>query len=94
MELKTKHLEKPTQVIVILQSTLPRVHGVYIYNAQDFYMHYYSSGEPGGARRIHEDLVDTFCRSEKNTWDYTKEEVMDSSRIEIISDMEAFYIEL
>ena len=94
MELKTKHLEKPTQVIVILLSTLPSVRGVYIYNAQDFYMRYYSSGEPGGARRIHEDLVDTFCRSEKNTLDYTKDEVMDSTRIEIISDMEASYIEL
>ena len=93
MVLNTKQLEKPSQTIVILKSTLPGVHGVYIFKAEDFYFRYYGTGEPGGARRIHEDIVDTYMRSE-NTWGYNTETLMESTTIEIINDMNAFYIEL
>lgn len=93
MVLNTKQLEKPKRIIVILKSTLPGVYGVYIFKAEDFYFRYYGTGEPGGARRIHEDIVDTYMRSE-NTWGYNTETLMESTTIEIINDMNAFYIEL
>ena len=94
MVLNTKQLKKPSQSIIILKSTLSDVHGVYIFKAEDFYFRYYSTGEPGGARRIHEDIVDTYMSSEENTWGYNKETLMESTTIEIINDMNAFYIEL
>ena len=94
MVLNTKQLKKPSQSIIILKSTLPGVHAVYIFKAEDFYVRYYGTGEPGGARRIHEDIVDTYMRSEENTWGYNTETLMESTTIEIINDMNAFYIEL
>ncbi len=94
MVLNTKQLKKPSQSIIILKSTLPDVHGVYIFKAEDFYFRYYGTGEPGGARRIHEDIVDTYMRSEENTCGYNKETLMESTTIEIINDINAFYIEL
>ena len=94
MVLNTKQLKKPSQSIIILKSALPDVHGVYIFKAEDFYLKYYGTCEPSGARRIHEDIVDTYMRSEENTCGYNKETLMESTTIEIINDINAFYIEL
>ena len=95
MILNTKKLEseKSSLAIVILKSTLPGVYGVYGYDAKDFYLRYYSSGRPGGAKRIHEDIVDTFYNSNENKCGYSKEQLMEFTTLEIINDMNINFIE-
>ena len=68
-----------TQTIVILSSdTLDGVYWNVVYDANAFYERYYASGKPGGARRIHEDIIDTYLNTVAGV-PYTKEELLDNN---------------
>ncbi len=74
-----------TQTIVILSSDI--LDGIYwtvVYDANAFYDRYYASGEPGGARRIHEDIIDTYLNNVASV-PYTKEELLDNTKLNIIN---------
>lgn len=84
MILKTNYTT-PTQTIVILSSdTLDGVYWNVVYDAKAFYDHYYASGKPGGARRIHEDIIDTYLNNVGGV-PYTKEDLLDNTKLNIIN---------
>lgn len=92
MKLKTIHKENNKETYVILMSdNLPGVSWFCIFDAKQFYLRYYSSGAPGGAKRVHEDIVDTYM----NIYNvpYTKEELMENTYLRIDSNF-MNYIEL
>jgi hypothetical protein len=74
-----------TQTIAILSSDI--LNGVYwnvVYDAKAFYDRYYASGEPGGARRIHEDIIDTYLNTVAGV-PYTKEDLLENTKLNIIN---------
>ena len=74
-----------TQTIVILSSdTLSGVYWNVGYDAKTFYERYYASGKPGGARRVHEDIIDTYLNTVAGV-PYTKEELLDNTKLNIIN---------
>ena len=74
-----------TQTIVILSSdTLDGVYWNVVYDAQAFYKRYYASGEPGSARRIHEDIIDTYLNNVASV-PYTKEDLLNNTTLNIIN---------
>lgn len=84
MILKTNYTTN-TQTIVILSSdTLDGVYWTVVYDAKAFYNRYYASGAPGGARRIHEDIIDTYLNNVADV-PYTKEELLDNTKLNIIN---------
>lgn len=84
MILKTNYTI-PTQTIVILSSdTLDGVYWNIVYDAKAFYDRYYASGKPGGARRIHEDIIDTYLNNVGGV-PYTKEDLLDNTKLNIIN---------
>lgn len=85
MKLKTIHKENNKETYVTLMSdNLPGVSWFCIFDAKQFYLRYYSSGAPGGAKRVHEDIVDTYM----NIYNvpYTKEELMENTYLRIDSN--------
>lgn len=84
MILKTNYTT-PTQTIVILSSdTLDGVYWNVVYDAKAFYDRYYASGKPGGARRIHEDIIDTYTNNVASV-PYTKEELLENTKLNIVN---------
>ncbi len=84
MILKTNYTT-PAQTIVILSSdTLDGIYWNVVYDANAFYERYYASGKPGGARRIHEDIIDTYINTVAGV-PYIKEELLDNTKLNIIN---------
>ena len=74
-----------TQTIVILSSdTLDNVYWNVVYDANAFYERYYESCGPGGVRRIHEDIIDTYLNTVAGV-PYTKEELLNNTKLNIIN---------
>jgi len=74
-----------TQTIVVLSSdTFDGVCWNVVYDAKAFYERYYASGEPGGARRIQEDIIDTYLNNVASV-PYTKEELLNNTKLNIIN---------
>jgi len=73
------------QTIVILSSdTLNGIYWNVVYDAKAFYDRYYASGKPGGARRIHEDIIDTYLNNVADV-PYTKKDLLDNTKLNIIN---------
>ena len=85
MILKTEYINNTKEVYVTLISEgLPGVGWFCIFDAKDFYNRYYASGEPGGARRIHEDIIDTYLNTVAGV-PYTKEDLLENTKLNIIN---------
>ena len=85
MILKTNYIENKKEVYVTLISEgLPGVCWFCIFDAKDFYNRYYASGEPGGALRCHEDIIDTYCNVVASV-PYSKEELLNNTKLSISS---------
>ncbi len=84
MILKTNYTTN-TQTIVILSSdTLDGVYWNIVYDADAFYERYYASGKHGAARRIREDIIDTYLNHVGGV-PYTKEDLLDNTKLDIIN---------
>ena len=85
MILKTNYIENKKEVYVTLISEgLPGVGWFCIFDAKDFYNRYYASGEPGGALRCHEDIIDTYLNTVASV-PYSKEELLNNTKLSINS---------
>ena len=85
MILKTEYIHNTKEVYVTLISEgLPGVGWFCIFDAKDFYNRYYASGAPGGARRCHEDIIDTYCNNVASV-PYSKEELLENTKLSISS---------
>lgn len=85
MILKTSYINNTKEVYVTLVSEgLPGVGWFCVFDAQDFYNRYYASGEPGGAVRCHEDIIDTYCNVVGSV-PYSKEELLKNTKLSINS---------
>jgi len=85
MILKTEYINNTKEVYVTLISEeLLGVCWFCVFDAKDFYNRYYASGKPGGARRCHEDIVDTYLNNVENV-PYSKEELLENTKLNISS---------
>jgi hypothetical protein len=85
MILKTEYIQNNKEVYVTLISEgLLGVGWFCIFDAKDFYNRYYASGEPGGAKRCHEDIIDTYCNN-VGSLPYSKEELLKNTKLSINS---------
>jgi len=83
MILKINYIENIQTIVILSSDTLDGVYWNVVYDAKAFYEHYYASGEPRGARRVHEDIIDTYLNTVASV-PYTKEELLNNTKLNII----------
>jgi len=84
MILKTNYKTNNQTIVILSSDTLNGIYWNVVYDAKAFYDRYYASGEPGGARRIHEDIIDTYLNNVADV-PYTKKDLLDNTKLNIIN---------